>query len=309
MRKKTWIIAIFLFDLLILAVSAYISIKEKSTYTWAIVFVSALGAAKLLAELLKPSEIKQELREVIAEELDKRIEPTGASSYVDGIPQTKNINLANLFAEGLKYKRTFEYDKAIKAFTGALGLKDIEDSETAALYVQIGNSFYGQSKLDEALGSYKQALSFAERAKDDEGKAAALGNIGAIYQTEGDLDQALKYHQEALKIDKEIGYREAEASALGNIGLIYQTKGDLDQALKYQKEALEIHKEIGFRKGEAAQLGNIGLIYEAKGDLDQGLKYLNEALKIFEEIGMPEQIGRVKGNIERISQQMKQMKK
>jgi len=43
--------------------------------------------------------------------------------------------------------------------------------------------------------------------------------------------------------------------------------------------------------------------------LEQALKYYNEALKIFEEIGMPEKIRIAKGNIERISQQMKQMKK
>ena len=53
----------------------------------------------------------------------------------------------------------------------------------------------------------------------------------------------------------------------------------------------------------------IGLIYKAQGDLDQALKYYNEALKIFEEIGMPEKIGIVKGNIERVSQQIKKMEK
>jgi tetratricopeptide (TPR) repeat protein len=119
----------------------------------------------------------------------------------------------------------------------------------------------------------------------------------------------LKYHQDALEIDKEIGFRQGEANSLGNIGVIYQDRGDLDQALKYHREALEINKQIGHKEGEAAQLGNIGLIYKAKGDLDQALKYMNDALKIFEEIGMPEQIGIVKRNIERISQQMKQMKK
>jgi DNA repair protein RadC len=71
------------------------------------------------------------------------------------------------------------------------------------------------------------------------------------------------------------------------------------------KTAEEIDKEIGYKEGEANQLDNIGVIYGTKGDLDQALKYYNEALKIFEEIGMTKQIGIVKGNIERISQQKK----
>jgi tetratricopeptide (TPR) repeat protein len=56
-------------------------------------------------------------------------------------------------------------------------------------------------------------------------------------------------------------------------------------------------------------LNNIGNVYYLKGDLDQALKYYNEALKIFEEIGMTKEIGIVRGNIERISQQMKNKKK
>jgi len=297
MRKKTWIIVIFIVDLLILGFSCYVSFKEQSTYALAIALITFLGAIKLILEILKPSGIKQELREVIAEELDKRIEPTGASSWVDGIPQTKNINLATLFAKGLKYKKNFEYDKAIKAFIGALGLKDIKESETGVLHLQIGNSFYGQSKLEEALGSYKQALSFAERAKDDEGKAAASGNIGLIYQDKGDLHEALKYHQEALRIDKEIGYREGEAKHLGNMGLIYQDRGDLDQALKYLQDALKIQKETGLRQYEANQLGNIGNVYHLKGDLDRALKYHEEALKIHKDIGFREGEASDLGNI------------
>jgi tetratricopeptide (TPR) repeat protein len=212
---------------------------------------------------------------------------------------------------GLIYKAQGDLDQALNIFQDILEIhREIGHREGEANDLgNIGNVYYLKGDLDQALKYQKEALKIDKEIGFREGEASDLGNIGVIYRAKGDLDQALKYLEEALKIHKEIGYRQGEASDLGNIGLIYQDKGDLDQALKNQKEALEIDKEMGFREGEANSLGNIGLIYQAKGDLDQALKYMNDTLKIFEEIGMPEQIGIMKRNIERISQQMKQMKK
>ncbi|KPK77077.1 MAG: hypothetical protein AMJ89_03095, partial [candidate division Zixibacteria bacterium SM23_73] len=59
------------------------------------------------------------------------------------------------------------------------------------------------------------------------------------------------------------------------------------------------------REGQARELNNIGSVHKAKGDLNRALKYYNKSLTIYEEMGMPKQIGIVKGNIERISRQMK----
>jgi len=227
---------------------------------------------------------------------------------------TKNVNekealegkasaLGNI---GLLYQDKGDLDQALKYHQEALKIdKEIGFRQGEANQLgNIGLIYQAKGDLDQALKYLEEALKIAKEIGYREGEASALGNIGLIYKAKGDLDQALKYLEEALKIHKEIGYKQGEANALGNIGLIYQTKGELDQALKYLEEALKIHKEIGFREGEASALGNIGLIYKAKGDLDQALKHYNEALKIFEEIGMPEQIGIVKGNIERVSQQI-----
>jgi len=270
----------------------------------------------------------------------------GVPIYADGLPSA-DPPVFDPFFEGTKLMTAYKWDEAISEFQKAM--KEAKASQLVALYNLIALCYYTSGRQALALENIQKSLSFAEQFVDKEGKANALGNIGLIYRAKGDLDQALKYLQEALKIDKEIGLREGEASDLGNIGLIYQDRGDLDQALKYHREALKIHKEVGYRGGEASALGNIGVIYQAKGDLDQALKYqkealkidkeigfregeatalnniglayetkgnleqalkyYNEALKIFEEIGMPKEIGIVKGNIERVSQQMKQMKK
>ena len=118
--------------------------------------------------------------------------------------------------------------------------------------------------------------------------------------------EAIDTFKACLELKTEDSEREALLILLGNA---FSTLGKPKEAEDHYQEALLIGKRINDEQGKAIALGNIGLIYQAQGDLDQALKYLNEALKIFEEIGMPEKIGIAKRNIERISQQIKQMKK
>ena len=127
----------------------------------------------------------------------------------------------------------------------------------------------------------------------------------SLYEDEKYVE-AIGPFQACLKLKTEDSEREALLILIGNA---FCTLGKLKEAEDHYQEALLIGRRIKDKEGEASSLGNMGLIYQAKGDLDQALKYMNEALKIFEDIGMPEQIGKVKRNIERVSQQMKQMKK
>ena len=167
-----------------------------------------------------------------------------------------------------------------------------------------GEKAVGEYKWAEAIDYFQKALTLAT-GKD---KGVILQRLGWCYYFTGDLSQALRNLQESLEQARLIKDSQGEAANLGNIGTIYQAKGDLDQALKYHQESLKIKKEIGYKQGEANSLNNLAAVYQQKGDLDKTLKCLEQALKIFEEIGMPEEIGIVKENIKRISQQMKQMK-
>ncbi len=106
--------------------------------------------------------------------------------YVDGIPQSRNLNLRKLFIEGEKFLTKYEYQRAIKAFRAALSLQGVKPPESAALLIYIGNTQYKQSKWDEAIGSYKEAIDWTEKANDELGSAVAIGNLGLVYQDKGE---------------------------------------------------------------------------------------------------------------------------
>ena len=241
------------------------------------------------------AEIKVGINRIIEEVKDIK-------NYLDGwqkLPLTDEKRIT--FDKGLKAMKECNWNSAIDTFRGLLS--DAKDNKKVALLNLIGNCFFHQGNLDQALGHYKESLDLAREINDKEGEATNLGNIGLIYQARGELEKALKYHEEALRVSKEIGYKEGEAANLGNIGLIYQTRGELDKALKYHEEALKIYREMGNKEGEAQDLGNIGLIYAKKGDKEKALFYFNRALEIFKQIGAQREIVIIENNIRKLQEE------
>ena len=241
------------------------------------------------------AEIKVGINRIIEEVKDIK-------NYLDGwqkLPLTDEKRIT--FDKGLKAMKECNWNSAIDTFRGLLS--DAKDNKKVALLNLIGNCFFHQGNLDQALGHYKESLDLAREINDKEGESANLGNIGVIYWKRGELDKALEYFEEGLKIDREMNRKEGIAATLGNIGLIYQTRGELDKALKYHEEALRVSKEIGYKEGEAANLGNIGLIYAKKGEKEKALFYFNRALEIFKQIGAQREIVITENNIRKLQKE------
>ena len=85
------------------------------------------------------------------------------------------------------------------------------------------------------------------QAGNRQGEAAQLSNIGNIYFEQGRLDEALKAFGDALHVFQLIGHRQGEAQSLGNIGLVYRKKGEQARALEALQQAHAAYVEIGVR--------------------------------------------------------------
>ena len=216
--------------------------------------------------------------------------------YLDGLPTTPNPSRRSLFEKARELEAKSEFKQAIPLFQKLLE-QPASPSEETALLILIGNCFLNLSQLDEAQKHYTEALAKAQRLKNEEAEANALGNLGLVYADKGDLDGALEYHQKALAIDQKIANPLGQANALCNLGIVYFQKGDLDKALENYNKVLDIHKKIPNPLSEANALGNMGLVYQDKGDLDKALEHYQKALAIFEKIGAKLEIERAKKNI------------
>ncbi|MDO8637115.1 MAG: tetratricopeptide repeat protein, partial [Dehalococcoidia bacterium] len=206
--------------------------------------------------------------------------------YLDGLPTTPNPSRRSLFEKARELEAKSQFNQAIPLFQKLL-VQPETPSEELALLILIGNCFLDLSQLHEAQQYYTEALAKAQRLKNEDAEAAALGNLGNVYFQKGDLDKALEHHQKALVIHEKIGNPLGQASDLGNLGNVYFQKGDLDKALEHHQKALKQHEQIGNPLGQALALGNLGLVYFQKGDLDKALEHLQKALKQHEQIGNP----------------------
>jgi Flp pilus assembly protein TadD len=204
--------------------------------------------------------------------------------YVDGLPNTPDLQRRNLFKKANNLYKNHKYEEAIPLFYELLS-QPYSDAEETALHITIGNSLANLSKFNEAEDHYEKALEKARKHTDKKGEAAGLVNLAGIYIIKGMLAKALEYSEEALKINREIGDRSKEASSLDNIGIIYGIKWELNKAINYIEQSMKIYKEIGDQEGEVRALINMGIIYKKADKIDEAVEQYQQALKISKKIG------------------------
>jgi tetratricopeptide (TPR) repeat protein len=102
-----------------------------------------------------------------------------------------------LFSYGLALKRTGLYDKAIAAYSNLIKTKS-----DAPVYVNLGNVYVGQNKMDEAAKSYLAAINIRPLA-------SAYYNLSQVSREGLDFEKGNKYFSKALAIDRDAvtGYR------------------------------------------------------------------------------------------------------
>ena len=144
----------------------------------------------------------------------------GVIDYLDGLPQTQDIQLLKLFQKGFSLYETGNYTDAIYNFNTALMLKN-EDKEKVALLTLNGNSYILLNNPKEAQSQYSRALPLAEKTKDQSAQATVWGNLGLVYQKMGNLDSAQIFNKKAVDLYTQLGSKKEEAIQLSNLGTIF----------------------------------------------------------------------------------------
>ena len=102
-----------------------------------------------------------------------------------------------LFSYGLALKRSGLYDEAIAAYNNLIITK-----ASAPAYVNLGNVYVGQDKMDEAVKSYLAAITIRPLA-------SAYYNLSQVSREGLDFEKGNEYFSKALAIDRDAvtGYR------------------------------------------------------------------------------------------------------
>ena len=99
-------------------------------------------------------------------------------------------------------------------------------------------------KYQEAIGTYKRALSLLEGLGEHEKTGAVLNNMAINFANEGDLVRAEQLYRAAQVQFQEAGDPDNQSAAVGNIADILFLRGDLTGAQKLYEDALQIAASV-----------------------------------------------------------------
>lgn len=124
---------------------------------------------------------------------------------------------------------------------------------------ETGITLKQQSRFDEALQKYLEALKIFEEKKMIVEMAGMKNNIGRLYFAMGDSEKALSYYRNSLQLRSETD-DFSSGVAYHNIGAVMEKRKFLDSARYYYRKALDLYKQKNDQVLIAygyASLGNI----------------------------------------------------
>ena len=169
----------------------------------------------------------------------------------------KTRNLA--FAISVKLIEDKFSSKSVTAIKDS-GLEDYIN--TPMYWNQLGNAYNGAGKHEEAIESYKQAISI------DPDFVYAHSNLGVAYGKSGKYKEAIKSYQQTIKIDPD------DATAHYNLGCAYYESGKHKEAIESYKQVIKIDPD----DGETHR--HLGLAYNGAGKHEEAIKSYKQAISI-----------------------------
>ncbi len=113
---------------------------------------------------------------------------------------------------------------------------DVDDSY-ASLYGAMGNCYNMMDSLSKAMEYYMKAGEIFEKYGWNESNAVLWYNLGETWYEEGDMDQALACYEKSLGYAKASGDSLQLASAYKGLGGYWLAKGKTAKALRYIQKA------------------------------------------------------------------------
>ncbi|CAF1168269.1 unnamed protein product [Rotaria sordida] len=162
------------------------------------------------------------------------------------------------------------------------------DQHLPSIYLNMGQSYYGQGQYDEALKTFQYALDKALQLSQPEYKVIGTlyYSIGQMLCDQGNFDEALKNYNLSLKVRLEnfSSIDPSIAETYNGIGEVYQCMKDFNHALIHYEKAFEIQQR-SLLPGSleiVASYNRIGQLYFQMEDYSRAISYFDKARQIQE---------------------------
>lgn len=204
-------------------------------------------------------------------EVDKAIRAWGKT-----VKDKHDEGLAKFYAEN--------FEEARIAFTEAKEQLKREEEQLRSKIAESAyfeaKSYFRQTKYQEAIASYEEALTYRP------GDTDILTDLAWALETIGQLDKAEPLLKQAIEIsEKTFGqYHQKVANNLGALGSFYINRSDYKQGAALFERMVKVREKVkGMEHPSVAHdLSNLAVAYMALGNISEAEKSLERALAITE---------------------------
>jgi len=158
------------------------------------------------------------------------------------------------------------------------------DKIEAKLAFDLGNQFYGEGKLEEAISYYTKALELFQRMDDKQKEGDILLEIGDIQVELDDLDNAYESYELSLILYNQINDYIGTGYSLSGLGIIVERYKNYEEARNYYEQAIRMSQKAN-DYGRAGIVSNlIANTYEMQDALEDALIDYKTSLKLFDRV-------------------------
>ncbi|GHV50685.1 hypothetical protein FACS1894181_11550 [Bacteroidia bacterium] len=160
-----------------------------------------------------------------------------------------------------------------------------QENEMIETLVDVGCSHHVEEKYEEALDSFRQALTIQEKvlgaSHPDVGDT--YNRVGGVHESMRNLPAAMKYYRKALAAYKGAGTKQFDiARVYSDMASVYKRQKNYQQAAIYYRKALDIYEKMDNYKHifMAVTCNAIGAVHASSGSFSGALEWYHKALAI-----------------------------
>lgn len=175
--------------------------------------------------------------------------------------QVRDLHTAYLTL-GMAYEAASDEANAIEAYQQAIRT---DAAGSVDVFLQIGNLFGKQQRLDEALEAYEQVVNL------DPKNSMVYSNIAYVLEEKGDQERALEYLEKATEIDPQ------DPIVWFDLAAAYRNKGESSKATEFYEKSLSLNPH-SYKTNLS-----LALIYEEVSSWEKSAEYYRRSLLLTED--------------------------
>ena len=180
-----------------------------------------------------------------------------------------------------------DYENALVWYRHSLTYFQVaqDNLQCVAIMLALGTTLQALKRSDQALNTYRKAMSLATAHALEAQEAAIQAQIGEVYYQQGDYEAALNCYQRALALSEKLQDQATQATYHNRIGRALEAQEIFEPAIDHYHQAATIYEALNDPLGLSTAYDNLGAAYFHAGRPEEALDWYERDLAIIDRLG------------------------